>query len=460
MVLYILIWLIVLGFSIYFFKKASGTLSLTKLNLHSIIFYYSFLLSSFIGSLLIVLEIDESYIIAKLIFPEQSRIIGFIFVCIVMVLFPLVMFLVSKLLGFHAKKEFALYWNKEIDHGFTSRDKEKEFFWVFLGLTILSLGSIIYTFAHIKEVPIFALLNPSADLAVLRIEAKSGFTGNVFIRNIFAIALTPILSLIAYIYKVKTKELKWKILFFSLFVGAVLINIYDFQKSPVIFYLAMFLLVRMYIGKTRLNPKLLLVLVGAVISYLLLMYSTLGVKDSDQFLSYSTGPIGRVILTQIAPMFVYVDRYDEVYPFLYEKGLPESILEIYGVDPVRSARILMEDLFPEKVVEGTAGVLNTLYVGEAYATFGVAGVILGTIYIAAMIQILYIAFLRLPKHPVYISLFTFFIVNIPRALVGGFSDLLVNPIWILLTMIVAGSYLIISLRDSWSRYTSEVKGRE
>ncbi|WP_131925998.1 O-antigen polymerase [Hazenella coriacea] len=458
---YVLIWLIVLGFSIYFFKKASGTLSLTKLNLHSIIFYYSFLVSSFIGSLLIVLEIDESYIIAKLIFPEQSRIIGFTFVCIVMVLFPCVMFLVSKLLGFRANKEFDLYWNKEIDHGFSSKGKEKEFFWVFLGLTFLSLGSIIYTFAHIEEVPIFAaLFNSSTDLAVLRIEAKSGFTGNVFIRNIFAIALTPILSLIAYIYKVKTKDLKWSILFYLLFIGAILINIYDFQKSPVIFYFAMFLLVRMYIGKTRLNPKLLLVLVGAVISYLLLMYSTLGVKGSDQFLSYSTGPIGRVILTQIAPMYVYVDRYGDVYPFLYEKGLPESILEVYGIDPVRSARVLMEDLFPEKVVEGTAGVLNTLYVGEAYATFGVAGVILGTIYIAAMIQILYIIFLRLPKHPVYISLFTFFIVNIPRALVGGFSDLLVNPIWILLTLIVAGSYLIISLRDSWSRYTADAKGRE
>ncbi|SEN38308.1 oligosaccharide repeat unit polymerase [Lihuaxuella thermophila] len=457
---YIVIWLIVLAASVFLFQQASGRLSLVRPNLHSLIFYYSLLLSSFIGSLLIVLNIDHSYIIVKLIFQEKSRQIGFSLVCIVMVLLPLTMFVISKLSGFHPRHEFDRYWNSPVVESLSKREQDT-FYRIFFALSVICLGSILYTFLRIEHVPIFeAFLNPDANLSELRIEAKEGFKGiSAYLRNIFAIGLTPILSLIAYAYKVKTKEPKWAILFAVLFAASVLINIYDFQKSPVIFYIASFILLRMYLGKTKMSLKKFLVFVVLAFSYLLVMYASLGVKDAKEYLSYSSGPIGRIILTQIAPMYAYVDRYDEVYPFLEERGLPQALLELYHIDQVRSSRVLMEDLFPERIEAGTAGVLNTLYVGEAYATYGVPGVILGTIMIGVFIQLLYMVFLRLPKHPVFLSLFIYFMINIPRALVGGFSDLILNPVWFMLSAIVVSSYVFVQLRHRFIGYLGYRKER-
>jgi oligosaccharide repeat unit polymerase len=365
-----------------------------------------------------------------------------------MVALPLTMYVVSKLVGFRAKEEFHSYWNAPITEVFTTKKSKQEFYWLFCILSVVSLGSVIYTAWKTPSIPIFSLLHHTdTSAATLRIEAKESFAGSVYIKNIFAIGLTPILSLIAYVYALKTKELRWRVLFALLFVAAVFIQVYDMQKAPLLFYLLMVLLVRMYVGKTKLDMKKLVILLSIAALYLVMMYVALGVTDSSAFLSYSSGPIGRTILTQIAPMYLYIDRYDAVYPYLEEKGLPSAILQLYGIDQTRSSRVLMEEIFPERVKEGTAGVMNTLYVGEAYATFGWAGVVVGTIVLGVFIQFLYILFMRLPKHPIFLSLYVYFSINIPRAMVGGFFDLLVNPVWMTIVLLVVLPYLIVAYRS-------------
>ncbi|MEH7484547.1 oligosaccharide repeat unit polymerase, partial [Neobacillus drentensis] len=90
--LYLLLWLIILGASVYFFKRAAGSLSPLKPNLLSIIFYYSFFISSYLGTLLIAMGIDDYYMINRLTHPE-NRWIGFYAISFVMLFFPFVMFL-------------------------------------------------------------------------------------------------------------------------------------------------------------------------------------------------------------------------------------------------------------------------------------------------------------------------------------------------------------------------------
>lgn len=445
--LYITVWFTIVLFSILLFRNAAGTLSLSKLNLHSFIFYYSLLVSSYIGSLLIVLNIDQSYIIKKLMF-EESREIGFWLVSTAMVLLPLTMVVTSRLMGFRPEGEFQKYWTAPLEEIYTEKKSRLDFYRCFVILASVSLFAVVYTLWKTFPFPLYnAILGSGTDLAVGRITAKSQISGaGNYLKNIMGIGLTPLLSMVAYSYAVMTKEKKWWYWFVVLFVGAILIQLYDLQKAPVLFYFAMFLLLRMWIGKTKLNAFRISAIGLLGVFYLIGIYTVFGVGGSDLF-SYNKGPIGRIILTQVAPMYTYVDRYDEVYPYLKEEGLPPTILKIYGEDPMRSAAKLMADLFPEKVEAGTAGVLNTLYIGELYASFGWFGVILGTIYLGVVIQLLYVLILRLPKHPIFLSLLIFFTVNIPRALVGGFSDLIFNVVWITLTIIILLPLFFISLRD-------------
>ncbi|EWG11466.1 oligosaccharide repeat unit polymerase [Cytobacillus firmus] len=442
--LYLLIWCIVLTASIYLFKQAGGSLSLLKPNMISIIFYYSFLISSFIGTLLIGMGVDDYYMINRLYF-EESRQIGFYLICLVMFLFPLVMLLISKLSNFDAKEEFNSYLAKDISLPFKEKN---EFYLIFLMLSGISMLSILYTLWKAPVIPILevALGNSEYSPGELRIMAQREFGGNVLIRNIFAIALTPLLSLIAYVYAVRTGQVKWKLLYLSLFAGAILINIYDLAKSPVFFYLIMFLLLSLYIGVIRFTVRRLVLwgMLGA--AALISMYIVIqGVTDIGSYLSYNSGPVGRLIFAQIAPTFLHFDLYGHLLPFLNGKSLP-IITDLFDMDQVRSARVVMETVFPEKVEAGTAGVLNTLFIAEAYANFGYLGVIVSTIYIAALVQILYIVLIRLPKNPVFLCLFIYFTINIPRTLVGGFADFLFNPIWMLMTGLFVGILIFIRLR--------------
>jgi oligosaccharide repeat unit polymerase len=448
--LYVLIWMIVLLISTALFRYVSGSLSIVKPNLVSIVYYYSLLVSSFIGSLSIVLGIDDYYMTRKLFRPEEYRVIGFAVVCFVMVFLPLSMLLVSRLCGFEAKKEFHRYLESPIQHVTANRN---EFFYLFLALSGISLLAIMYTIWKTPQVPIFALLKGHGDtsLAELRIEASRHFKGNVLFRNIFALSLTPLLSIIAYIFSVLTNEARWKILFIVLFAGAVFVNIYDLAKSPIFFYFIMFLLVRMYIGKTKLSSAKVFAygLAGSIV--LIGMYVVIqGVDDVQTFLSYNKGPIGRLIFAQIAPTFLHLNLFGEALPFLNGRSLPSIITGLFDVDNVRSARMVMAHVFPERIEDGTGGVLNTLFVAEAYANFGYLGIIIGTFYVGIIIQLLYICFIRLPKNPVFLSLFVYFSVNIPRTIVGGFTDFLFNPIWILLVMLFGGMLLFLRVKaDLW-----------
>lgn len=449
--LFLIIWLLVLGASVYLFKRSAGSLSLLKPNMNSIIFYYSFFISSYIGSLFIATNTDGYYMLNKLT-HEEYRTIGFVAVSFVMVAFPLVMFIVSKLAGFDAKKELDAYLRKEIVVPF---GKGNEFFWLFAGLSVLSLAAIVYTMLKTPHIPILELVLHNTDMSPgeLRIEAQRNFGGNVLFRNIFAIALTPLMSLIAYIYMVKTWETKWILLFLALFGGTILITTYDLAKSPIFFYLLMFLLLGMYVGKIRFTWKRLIIWGGLGLVALIGMYVVIqGVTDLDSYLSHNSGPIGRLIFAQIAPTFLHLNMFGEAIPLLNGRGMPSIILGIFDMEQVRSARLVMSIAFPEKVEAGTAGVLNTLFIAEAFANFGYIGIIAGTVYIAFLVQIIYIVFLRLPKNPIFLSLFVYFSINIPRTLVGGFSDFLFNPIWFLVTGLFTGILLVIRLKIDLSKF--------
>ncbi|MFC0272230.1 O-antigen polymerase [Metabacillus herbersteinensis] len=441
---YLVIWIITLCLSTYMFRKVSGSLSLLRPNMISILFYYSLLLSSFIGALLIALNIDDNYMIARLS-NQEYRYIGFYWICYIMLAMPLTMLMISNLFGFRADDEFKHYMKKPVNLLF---NKSNDFFYLLFGLSVISLLSIGYMLVSLEQIPVIELFKGATNLGELRIEASHQFKGNVLIKNIFALGLTPILSLIAYIYTYVTNQKRWRILFILLFGASLFVSIYDLQKAPVFFYLLMFLLVNIYIGKVKLNFKLVLLIGTAAVAFIVILYIFVqNVTSATQFLSYNSGPLGRIILSQISPFYLHMDLFGQQIDFLNGKSLPNMVLNLYDLEQVRSARVVMGHYFPEKVEEGTAGVLNTLFAGEAFANFGYLGIFIGTLYLGVFIQVLYIIFIRLPKDPVVITIFVFFTVNIPRVVVGGFVDFLFNPFWLLITVLFLGSLLLIRIKN-------------
>ncbi|WP_313892623.1 O-antigen polymerase [Psychrobacillus sp.] len=407
----------------------------------TIIYYYSFLISSYIGGLLIALGIDDYYMIKRMD-HEEFRIIGFVLLTILMILFPLVQLVVGRIFNFKSQIEFNRYLHEPVR---TSVDKNKLLFKLaFSALSAISVLAVAYTLLKTSSIPLLELLKGNtSELASMRIDASRGFAGKVLIKNIFALALTPFLSIIAFVYATRTKELWWKFTFLILFVSSVLITTYDLAKSPIFFYVIMLILASVYARSLQLNwRKISGYLVAGVVVLVGMYVAIQGVTQIESFLSYNSGPIGRIILAQISPFFLHLDAFSYSIAALEFRGLPSFIIGFFDLEQVRSARMVMENVFPENVDKGTGGVLNTIFIGEAFASFGYIGVLLSIVYVAAIIQVLYIVFLRLPKTPVLIALFVYFTINIPRTLVGGVSDFYFNPIWIIITVTSVGLLIV------------------
>lgn len=435
------IWLITVVASTFLFQKVSGSLSPLKPNMISLVYYYSFFISSYIGGLLIALGIDDYYMIKRMD-HEEFRLIGFLILSLLMILFPLIQLLVNLLLKFDSQKELNYYLQSPVR---ISRDKNKFFFTViFFLFSMLSILAVAYTFVKTGTIPLFELLKGNtSDLALLRMEAARDFNGNIYIRNVFAIALTPILSIIAYLYAASTRDLLWKTFFYMLLIGSVLISTYDLAKSPIFFYVLMLILARFYSGNLVLNVKRIAsygIFAGVL---LIIMYINIqGVTGISSYLVYSSGPVGRIILAQVSPFFLHLDVYSYSFDSLGFRTFPSFLVNLFDIEQVRSARVVMENIFPEKIAEGTGGVLNTIFLGEAFAGFGYLGILFAIIYVAIIVQFLYIVFLRLPKTPAVIALFLYFTINIPRTLVGGVADFLFNPIWVIITLLLLGFLFI------------------
>ena len=86
----------------------------------------------------------------------------------------------------------------------------------------------------------------------------------------------------------------------------------------------------------------------------------------------------------------------------------------------------MEYFNPSAVEEGTAGVMNALFVGEAYANWGLIGVAAAPFVVAFPFSLALGLLLRLRKSPasmtLYLALFIFFTGSIQ----GGFVDYIYN----------------------------------
>ncbi|WP_379020463.1 hypothetical protein [Parapedobacter deserti] len=301
-----------------------------------------------------------------------------------------------------------------------------------------------------REIPIIELVKggDALLLAGLREEVGREFKGNPIFRNVFGLLLTPIISYIAYGYYRMTRRLRDRIWFWGTFILSILILTYNMAKAPVVLYLIGFLFFRVY-EKGQIKRFTLIYSGAGLITMLLLMYSFLSPSESNILFSLSFGIPGRILLSQSAGIYFSFETFPQHHDFLGFSSFAQ-LTDLLGIErSERSARILMERYNPEAVEEGTAGVMNSLFIAEAWANFGKFGLLASPLYVGFLIQSMYIFFLRMKKTPVFLGLFCYF--SYKGAISGGFNEYLYHPIMLMLSAVLL---LIIFL----SKYLQLIKG--
>ncbi len=414
----ILIVVAVLAISSFLFWKAAGSLNPLKMNMIGFA-YYSLLIFCMIGSSLAFCGFRDHYMIRQVsdeVIDKTYAILAYTYIC-----FPLVICLFNKFVKYCPTKEMDDTLKKKVQLG-----RNPKYAWyVAVTLSAVCILSVVYVFCHLGYFPLYEMLTRSADeLAFMRIQDTKAFTGNPYIRNLFMLGLTPAVSYLVYIYMRVTKQRKWTVLFGIMFACGILVNTYNFQKSPIIYYLLHFYLIEVALGNVK-NFKMLFAVGGIGAALLLYIYYVVFDTTSALF-TISSGIGGRIFMSQIGTMFLCVAAFPARHPFLAGTSLPTALATLFGLEDswVRSGAVVMQLFNPDAVKAGTAGVMNSIFVGEAYANWSIIGVVLAPIYVAILFAVIQYAFHKVRKTPFTVTVYLIFLIQFNQALLGGFIDFL------------------------------------
>lgn len=435
----VLLLLISLIFFLFVLKKNVYYISVSRLNPITLPIYMNFILFGFIGMFFISIGLTDHYILNNIkqqnIFP-----LGIKAFSLMLIMFVIGMTISSFLLKFNSKEEVPRYIKKEIVTLFSRNDLG--IYLTVCILTFISFVVIIYTFISIKTFPLFDVLFGTSEIGAqrLRIIVSREFSGITIIRNLLGITMTPLLSYIAFSYYKLTKDKKWKNLFLLLFLMSLIIITYDLSKAPILIYiLGIMVIFTIHNGKIKFNRLVIYFII--IILLILSMYMIIFNTSFDDLTNINTGPVGRIVYGQISALFLTFEVFPYEIAFLKGESLPSFL----GGNSLRSSEIIMSIYGQHGVKDGTAGVMNTVFIGEAYANFGWLGVIIGSIYVGILIQLLLIIFLRIRKTPLNIAFFTFFAIKIPLS--GGFVDFFYNPLLLFLLILYCMIFVTGSLNN-------------
>lgn len=426
--MYLFISLLVLLVSTLLFRRAAGTLDPRKVNIISWQYYYGLLISSFIGSLFIVYGMDARIPISDHVIPP-ARFQGWLAIQYVMVTLPLAMVLTQRFFGVCNKNSrFTDFCKQPIPTAMADNDLFKLYLYL---LSIIALGALLYTLFCIGSIPLFEFFTLSPDQMLLKgIWIAREFPGNVLVKNFLAQLLLPILSFIAFVYwyrKRSTIDLLW---FGTLFFASIIVKTLTFDKAPIVLYLLTFFVIAILLGaRIKWRTLLLFALAGALL--LVVLYASYG---QVAFTSWNTGLVGRLFFAQVEGTYLTFSFFPDRHDFLgFGSLLGESD---------RSMRVITQIAWPKAVEAKSIGVYNSLFVAEAWACFGLAGVLVAPFIVGFVIQVINLYLLRSPKSPVNIALYAYMLFAIP--LTGGFLDFIWNPSWIFLFLIFVVPYLLLS----------------
>ncbi|MNX46825.1 hypothetical protein D3C86_773710 [compost metagenome] len=398
------------------------------------IFFYDFVLQAFVSSILVIYNLDFHYLISKIGNPD-ARVMGFFSVQYMMVGLPMGMLIANFCFRFNSKRELSNYQLKPMVTLISRNDSYIRF--PLYILSLISFLSILYTFYTIRSFPILHMLSgaDAVSLGNMRSDAKAGFEGITFIRNVFGLALTPILAFISYGYFKMTNRFNDKIWFIIMVILSVLILTYNLEKAPVAFFLIGFFIFRV-LYKGNVSKRVLIYLALTLFVLMVFLYTFLTASfDIRNFFDIRTGILGRIFLGQSAGLYLTFDTFPKPFDFLGFSTMSDSFVSLLGIEHQdRLGRLLIERYNPNAVDLGTAGVINTFFIAEAWANFGWIGWIFSPLYVGFLIQCMYIFFLKNSKTPFLMGLFVYF--SYKGGIGGGFNEYIYNPGLIIVTLVV------------------------
>lgn len=408
----------VLSVSLVLFSKAAGTISPLKLNTISYVLYFQLITSAFVGSILVVTNtVDYHYMVSKV--SEEVKFYAWVGVMYSFLALPLSMIALNKLLGIKVKKHFNKYIHQPTIIKLGSGDSKI----ILLFMVMFSILIIAYVFYYSESIPLIDLLQGNiVEAALGRVEVRRNFDGIVYIKNIFGYMFIPVCSYYSYIiYKIRRSNFNLFILGVLVFLSFLMLA-YDIQKAPVAFYFLGFAILNTLLeGGMKIRKFLAIILVGILL--IIIGYSLTDDKGLFQLFSFKSAFWSRTFVSSYGGYLLSLEYFPDIITQpTWQIGLPTVILDIFDLPKTESARLLMKQINPSGVSSGESNIISSYYLGEAWANYGIIGILFAPLIVGVVVQTLHIFLLFSKKEPLVLAFYAF--MTTEWLLMSGFVNIL------------------------------------
>jgi len=308
--------------------------------------------------------------------------------------------------GLGLKRKINIYTNKKIIH---LKKHHYQLLWVITFVLAFACFAYIFVQAGAKHPALEAIKSGYSGIRVIRQNIRLAINMNIY--NVGFKFFLPINIIISLFFLRK----RFLILISSLLF--VLMSTFVLEKGAIISTIIIIIFFRMLITEVPFKKFL----QYGFISFVLISVMYFLTKFATSISSLFTGITERILYGQISDLPSYFELFSK-YKISLSNIFPPYLANLLGQEGSKSAsRLVMEFTNPEAVAQGTAGVANSFFVGEAYAVAGHIGVILSPFIVMANLVFFVYLFSRLKKNIFFVFLFSWFLFKTFDGIFGGIS---------------------------------------
>lgn len=302
-------------------------------------------------------------------------------------------------------------------------------------LTAAFLG-VILLFSAPRLSFLLSLMTGGLDtwaVMALRAELQESELGAFFIRRV----LVEGLAWIYVLYLVRTGRYRGQL--WLLGVGMSIYFLGSLAKIKVVLFLISLFVCKFW--DRRLSLSLIAKVAGVVFLGLIGIWVAFvrNLDPSYLFSLYSEGLVGRILISEISALYPHFAIFGDRESFLGIASISNLIASSFDLTSMpRSGRTVLETVSPTWVEAGFGGTFNTVFFGEAFANFGMLGILLSPFIVVLVYAAIVLGARWLPYH-----LRVAFLIHaaMNTSVMAGFNDFLWNPF-----LIVVFAILLIASR--------------
>lgn len=289
--------------------------------------------------------------------------------------------------------------------------------------------SIIVLILYLKKLPAIPLLSAIKgssfeELTRLRSMGGNSFQGKYHWYNLFMRQILLYLSYIAFSQAIIKKNKKDIFFFIVTFIISCFSCLMLNEKAPIVYYFMGLTFTFLISRQKKINFKSMVLISGLGLSFLSVMYMLFMNMKKRSLLDIFRAIASRLFAGSISPAYFYLEIFPRKQEFLIGRSFPNP----RGIFPWEHYRItveVMNYIAPHLSSVGVTGSAPTVFWGEAYANFGLIGILFFSVVVGLFIYLFQYFIDRYKTiNPIHIGAQVWLILEFQKLTFSGVSRLI------------------------------------